>query len=123
LDGLMSARALRDEMGARGVAFAKQFSSGSVLAKWEALLKEVKANGMAPLQGEPVSKPAYAAGPRLPVPSSATKVPRMAKPRLKSTVKSASKRAKSAPRHAWQSPLPSKLGYPRIHPENGYDAL
>lgn len=123
LELLIKSPQLRQEMGTRGVVFAKQFSSTSVLSRWEELLAAIKVSGIKPLEGAPVPTPEYRAGPRLPVPSSATIVPRVTKPRLKSATRPAAKAVKPTLRHAWQSPLPSRLGYPRIHPENGYDAL
>lgn len=116
LEALMGDPSLRRKLGVSGIAYSKNFSSGNIYEKWTSLIHRVATNGTAPTENLTLHEVELTAGERLPVPASAMVVPRRQR-------KATSAPKKRAARHAWQSPTPSSLGYPRIHPENGYDAL
>lgn len=120
LEELMRDPVIRQQMGERGVAYSKKFSSGNILDKWKSLLEEVAKNGMSRTENRVTHTVEFSAGERLPVPDSANVVPGRGHRAALEKSKGAKKRA---PSHAWHSPSPSQLGYPRTHPENGYDAL
>ena len=118
LETLINDPELRRKMGESGVAYARNFSSESVLEKWESLFQDITKNGMMPTHNNIAHEVDFTAGERLPVPESASVVPRRKGSKPGKKLASTKRR-----NHAWHSPLPSSLGYPRIHPENGYDAL
>ncbi|QTF91296.1 glycosyltransferase [Halomonas sp. BM-2019] len=116
---LMSDQQLRDTMRERAVAYAKTFSSEKVLSLWISLFESVRKNGLAPTKSQTHDQViADTVVDRLPIPDSA--IPPLQHSRVS---KHRRKGKEAAPTHAWDAPIPSKLGYPRLHPENAYDAL
>ena len=121
LAALMDDSELRAVMGRKAREYAERFASDEVASRWITLLEIVQKNGL-----RPVEAPMSDGGPpspadRLPIPEEAAQV--AGRKRVSTSGKEEFRRNSREVEIGWTARSAASQAYPRIHPENIYDAV